>query len=123
MQAMSTVSTPALPPACEVLCTLAVLLRVLLGALFGGGEVRRQRGHRGLDGSIAAPIVLPEAELWEEWVAVPAPWRNGRWAVPPRLRAHCAARPCRPAPYAAPVRAPPGCFGNVCRLESRFAMR
>ncbi|MCX7382321.1 MAG: hypothetical protein NT133_13080 [Alphaproteobacteria bacterium] len=96
----------ALPPGREVLSTLAVVLRALLAAVFGAAAMK-PRDHRALDGCIRPIEAMPETVPYEEWIAVPAPWRAGFWWVKPRRGAHMAASPYRCGPRAARVRAPP----------------
>lgn len=98
----------ALPPGSEVLRTFVVVLRVLLAAVFGAVAISRKlRDHRALDGCILAAPEMAEPVGYEEWIAVPAPWRAGFWWVKPRRGAHMAASPYRCGPRAARVRAPP----------------
>lgn len=102
----------AAPTARETARTLLAALAVLLRALFGEvAGVAPRRDHRSLEGcmEVGGALEAFDFDLYDdvEWVAVPAPWRNGFWRVKPRARWQCAAAPARRAPSSVAVRAPP----------------
>lgn len=87
---------------------LGGLLCTLLAALLGVAKAR----PRDCTGTMACVLraeaaIDLELEPAVEWVAVPAPWRNGIWRVKPRRGAFMAQRPRSSGPRAARVRAPP----------------
>ena len=93
---------------------IAALIGEMLGALLYAvfGWMRRRRtGVRAepLEGTLAAVLeaeaaISFEVEPYVEWVAVPAPWRNGR--LLPRRHEAKRVRPCGVRPVAR-MRGPP----------------
>ncbi|MCX7384309.1 MAG: hypothetical protein NT133_23465 [Alphaproteobacteria bacterium] len=61
------------------------MLRALLAALFGatGGRSAALRAGVSPAALLAADAVVRDEGEAVEWVLVPAPWRAGRWWVPP----------------------------------------
>ena len=97
---------------------LAALLGVaVLGVLrlaAGRGSSREEELPSVLDGVLRAEADAEFAyEPWVEWVAVPAPWRNGR--LLPRRHAARRVRRCGVRPVAR-MRGPPGRF-HISRAE------
>ena len=87
---MRRVADPDFAPAPHGIAALiGGMLGALLYALLGWlrGEREAWEGHE-LEGTLA-PVLVAQAEIsfetepYVEWVAVPAPWRNGR-LLPPR---------------------------------------
>ena len=73
--------TPTPDDAPGIAAILGALLLALLAALLGRARARTHTCALAYEGVMAAvpqePVVI-EYEPWVEWVAVPAPWRNGR---------------------------------------------
>ncbi len=63
------------PGIAAILCGLLI---ALLAALLGGARGRRRAlAFEGLMAAVPQEPVDLDYEPWVEWVAVPAPWRNG----------------------------------------------
>ncbi len=102
--------------ASDIATILGAILRALLAALFGANVRRRDALRAGvapaaLCAAESAAAML-EGEVAEEWIAVPAPWRNARWGVPPfpgarELACEGASAASRGLASAARTRAPP----------------
>ena len=105
----------------SIAALIGVMLGALLAALFGmprRGAMRVPAADLGY-ADVLGPVLRAEAEAemsfepWVEWVAVPAPWRNGR-LLPRRHEARrLRRRGVRPA---ARMRGPPGRF-HIFRVE------
>ncbi|MCX7382403.1 MAG: hypothetical protein NT133_13510 [Alphaproteobacteria bacterium] len=93
-----------------IIALLGVMIRALLAALLG--RARAQPRAIGVDG-VMAGVLRSEAEAemtlepYVEWVAVPAPWRNGRLLPKRHARVPGAQMPAHGVRLAALVRGPP----------------
>ena len=104
--------TPTHPPcaAPSIVAVIGAMLRVLLAALFGVAGARQRALARP---GVMTVVLLAEAEAemtlepYVEWVAVPAPWRNGRLLPKRHARVPGAQMPAHGVRLAALVRGPP----------------
>ena len=76
---------PPLSPLQGIAAVIGAMLCALLAALLGLARARPRATLRpalmettALGAAEAAASIVLELEPWVEWVAVPAPWRNGR---------------------------------------------
>ncbi len=86
---------------------LGVLLHALLSAILGRRAVRpRDAEYSGMLGAVlrAQADTRTPAEPWEEWIAVPAPWRAARLLPARHARTPSSRTRARPA---ARMRGPP----------------
>lgn len=100
----------------SIAAVLAAVLALLAALLGVAGRSRARMGaigagpHEDVYDGVMACVLRAEAEAefgyepWVEWVAVPAPWRNGR--LLPRRHEAPRLRPCGVRP-AARMRGPP----------------
>ncbi len=109
-------SPPTLPPhdraEAGIAALLGALLWALLAALLGRARVRARAAdmdYRGV--TVVVLCVLAEAEAvpepYVEWIAVPAPWRNGRLLPRAHARAWRSGVRGRGQRAGVPARGPP----------------
>ena len=124
---MTRLPTPRPDAADSIAAMLGDLLFALLAALLGVARRRAlARAGGGLDlgdDDVISAVLRAEAEAelfyepWVEWIAVPAPWRNGR--LLPRRHEPRRVRQ-RGVRIAARMRGPPLC--QITRRDERTGM-
>ena len=109
-------SPPTRPPhdraEAGIAALLGALLWALLAALLGRARVRARAADMDYRGvtvvvlcALAAAAAVPEPYV--EWIAVPAPWRNGRLLPRAHARRWRSGARCRGRRAGAPARGPP----------------
>ena len=93
-------TVPAPQPTNGIAALIGEMLAELLYALFGLALRRAARRAAALEGTLTAVLEAEaaagfETEPYVEWVAVPAPWRNGKLLRPWHGRALSIPLPCR----------------------------
>ncbi len=112
---MTRLPAPPLDDARRIAALIGALLAALLAALLGLARPARARAPLMTEGTLTGVLCAMaaidfETEPYVEWVAVPAPWRNGRLLPRRHARALPAQLRHRRVRSAALVHGPPAGF-------------